>query len=61
MLAAHAAGRGRKRHKTARIGGQLSPCGSIGPALISFEAAICGDVKVHDESTDRTNDDSDDS
>jgi hypothetical protein len=35
--------------------------GSIGPASISFEADICGDVKVHDESTDRTNDDSDDS
>ena len=35
--------------------------GSIGPASISFEAAMCGDVKVHDESTDRANDDSDDS
>ena len=35
--------------------------GSIRPASISFEAEICLDVMVHDESTDRTNDDSDDS
>ena len=46
---------------TPRIGGGLRLRGSIRPASISFEAEICGDVKVHDESTDRTNDDSDDS
>jgi hypothetical protein len=61
LLAAHAAGRCWQRCKTARIGGELRLCGSIGPAWIPFEAQICEDVVVHDESTDRTNGDRNDS
>jgi hypothetical protein len=61
LLAAHAAGRCWQRRKTARIGAELSLRGWIGPAWIPFEVQICEDVVEHDESTDRTNGDRNDS
>ncbi len=61
LLTAHVAGRCWQRRKTARIGGELRLRGSIGRAWIPSEAQICEGAVVHDESTERTNGDKNDS